>query len=255
MIRFLWMDVMILMACLPAHAQDFSMMSDWTQQQMLNDNLQRNLANSGIRPPASNRPPAYAIGPGIRTPRGMTGTPMPVGATSTYRSSPQVTTRVRAQFVEFIRQTSGDKAAAAVGAELQRRDYLQLWATHAAQDGLRLGDVADAFTAYWVENWQMANAANEVAPAQVQAVRRQVSSTLLSNPSFTRLNDAQKQEMAEVFIYNQVVQDANYVGAMQRGDKALMQKIGDASVQRFRKEMNLDLRQLALTDNGFLPRR
>ncbi len=266
-----------------AHAQDFSMMSDWAQGQMLNDNLQRNLGTSGGR---TGGPITYAVGPGIRTPRnpgpnsialptrrayaagaGPAGVgpayraqppaapagPVP-GASTAYAPSPAVRDRVRGQFVSFIRQSSGDRAAVDIAGELQRKDYLQLWAAHMAPFGMRLGDVADAMAAYWLANWMMANGVDNASAEKARAVREQVRFTLLSKPAFAQMSDAQKQEMAEIFIYNQVLQDANYVTAAKRGDHALMQKIGDASVARFRNEMHLDLRQLALTDQGFVAR-
>jgi hypothetical protein len=65
------------------------------------------------------------------------------------------------------------------------------------------------------------------------------------------LTDAQKQEMGETFIYNQVVQDATYVDAMKRGDNAMVQRLADAAVTRFQKEMNVNLRTLKITNNGF----
>jgi hypothetical protein len=134
------------------------------------------------------------------------------------------------------------------------KDYLALWAVHVAQDGLRPDDVADAGAAYWVENWEIANGIDTATPAQVRAVREQVHATMLAKPSFARLSDAQKQEMAEIFIYNQIVQDANYVAAMKAGNRAITGRLADAAVARFRNEMHLDLRRLALTDRGFAPK-
>ncbi len=233
-------------------SQDFSMMSNWAQQQMLNDNLQRNLSNSGNGAShPTRRPPVYAVGPGIRTPHpAPSRTPIPA-ATTSYRPAPDVAIRVRGQFVDFIRKTSGSQAAIALNEEFQRKNYLALWAQHVIQDGLHPNDVADAFTAYWVENWQMANKVNYVPPARVQAVRSQVSATFSSNPAFARFTNAQKQEMSEIFIYNQIVQDANYTNALKRGDSATVQRLANASVARFRNEMHLNLRKVALTDAGF----
>ncbi len=59
--------------------------------------------------------------------------------------------------------------------------------------------------------------------------------------------------MGETFIYNQVVQDGTYVEAMKRGDHALVQRLADAAVARFQKEMNVNLRMLKITNNGFSP--
>ncbi len=97
----------------------------------------------------------------------------------------------------------------------------------------------------------MANAVDYAPPARVRAVREQVRRTMLAKPDFARLDDARKQEMAEIFIYNELIQTSNYLNAAKRGDHATMQRIADASVARFRNEMHVDLRRLTLTNRGF----
>lgn len=192
---------------------------------------------------AAGRPVA-ALAPGG-------GRPGAAVASTSYRASPAVNARVREQFAEFIRKTSGDEAARAVSAELARKDYIREWHNHFAGDGLRPGDAADALTGYWVLNWQIANGVEEAQPERVRAVREQVRRIMGSNPAFARLNEAQRQEMAEVMIYNGVVQSNVYASAQQRGDRTLTRKLADAAVARFRNEMGVDLRQLQLTPAGF----
>jgi hypothetical protein len=89
-------------------------------------------------------------------------------------------------------------AAASVHAKdaaMDREDFFARWARHVAQYGLRRGDVADAMTAYWILNWQIANDVYTVSRSQVLAVKRQVLSTMSADAAFGALNDAQKQEM------------------------------------------------------------
>jgi hypothetical protein len=47
--------------------------------------------------------------------------------------------------------------ALACARSVQQQDLLGVWEKHVSVDGLRRGDVADAMTAYWVQNWQIAN--------------------------------------------------------------------------------------------------
>lgn len=67
-------------------------------------------------------------------------------------------------------------------------DMLQLWASPAAPDGLRLGDVADAMAEYWVSNWVMANRRPDPTAGQVRAARDQVRRMLASSPALARLD-------------------------------------------------------------------
>jgi hypothetical protein len=45
-------------------------------------------------------------------------------------------------------------------------------------------------TAYWVQNWQIANKVPFASRAQVQAVRGQVARALGASPAFARMGDA-----------------------------------------------------------------
>lgn len=167
-----------------------------------------------------------------------------------YRASPAVSARVRAQFADFAARAdpaNADRLRQTIG----RQDLLAQWEKHVAVDGLSRGDVADAMTAYWVQNWQLATRTSFVDRARVRAVRGQVTRALAANPAFARLDDAGKQEMAETFMLNFVAQGSAYSDAMARRDQALAQRLSDAAAARLRGEMKLDPRQLRLTAAGF----
>jgi hypothetical protein len=57
---------------------------------------------------------------------------------------------------------------------------------------------------------------------------------LLSNAAFAPLTDAQKQEIAEIFIYNQIVQDENYTNALKRREH----RHSSAAGERFSDEIS-----------------
>lgn len=183
--------------------------------------------------------------------RRINASPRPAAAVDTrYRVSPVVSTRMRRQFADFL--VKSDPAnAERLRQTVQQQDLLGLWENHVSVDGLRRGDVADAMTAYWVQNWQIANNIPFADRAKVQAVREQIHRSLVANPAFARFDDAGKQEMAEVFMLNFVVQGSAFSDAAAKGDKALGHRLSDAAVARFRNEMNVDPRQLKLTQVGF----
>lgn len=191
-------------------------------------------------------------GSGVRAGAGLSASRQAVSVDTRYRASPAVTSRVKGQFADFVAKTdpaNGPRLRQVV----QQQDLLGAWERHVSVDGLRRGDVADAMAAYWVQNWQIANNVPFTDRAQVQAVRAQVHRALGSNPRFARLDDAGKQEMAEVFMLNQVAQASAFTDATAKGDKGLRSRLSNAAVARFRKEMNVDLRQLNLTPTGFVP--
>jgi hypothetical protein len=171
-------------------------------------------------------------------------------ADSGYRASPEVSARVRARFADFAAQADPANAER-LREVIRRQDLLGQWEKHVSVDGLRRGDVADAMTAYWVQNWQMATRTSFVDRDRVRAVRGQVARALASNPDFKRLGDAGKQEMAETFMLNFVAQGSAYTDAMTRRDAGLAERLSEAAVARFRREVNIDARQLKLTPAGF----
>jgi hypothetical protein len=171
-----------------------------------------------------------------------------------YRPSPEVSARVRRQFADFAAAQSPGEGVRVRQAVLQK-DLLGAWEQHVAVDGLRRGDLADAMTAYWVQNWQIANTVAFTDRAQVQAVRGQVVRALGASPDFARLDDAGKQEVAEAFMLNFVAQGSAFSDAQARGDAALAARLSEAAVARFRSEMQIDLRRLQLTPAGFAPGR
>ena len=174
-------------------------------------------------------------------------------ARTDYRRDPAVTRRVEAQFADYVARIAGPQKAAMVRRDLAAHDFASVWRATAAENGLRTGDVADAFAAYWVLNWAMANG-QDAEPRQAQAVRAQLAGTFAHNPGFARMTGVQRQELAEVYMLNFIYQQATYADAAKRGDHELMTRLADAAEQRFRTEMDLDLRRLALTDRGFVQR-
>jgi hypothetical protein len=174
------------------------------------------------------------------------------GATSTrYRGSPAISAQVRAKFADFVARADPGNAEQ-LRKVIQQQDLLGMWEKHVAVDGLRRGDVADAMTSYWVQNWQIANKVPFASRAQVQAVRGQVARALGASPAFAKMGDAERQAMAETFMLNFVAQGSAYSDAVNRRDAAAAARFSDAAAARFRIDMNLDLRRLTLTEAGLV---
>jgi len=241
------LSAVVLAVGLPAAAQDFpsigSQYIDFGSSMMAVGQMNNVLGNT-VRGGGSAARGGASAGAGLSASR-------PAASVNTrYRASPAVTTRVKGQFAEFVA-----KADPANGPRLrqvvQQNDLLGAWEKHVSVDGLRRGDVADAMAAYWVQNWQIANNVPFTNRTQVQAVRGQVYRALGANPQFARLDDAGKQEMAEVFMLNFIAQGSAFSDATAKGDRGLSNRLSEAAVARFRSEMNIDLRQLKLTPAGF----
>ena len=174
-------------------------------------------------------------------------------ASTTYAASPAVSQRVRRDFSGWVCQQAGPEAGRRVDAILRTGDPVKSWSGIVGGDGLRPGDLADALAGYWVLNWVMANDGDSNR-AQAQGVLRQVRDLIGDTPAYARLDSAGRQAMAETLMLNFLLQHAAYTDALQRGDRALARRLGDAATARFQREMGLDLRRLDLTTAGFARR-
>ena len=173
-------------------------------------------------------------------------------APTTYRRTPAVTDRVTLGYTDWLAKSSPQDAER-VRRALAAADPVQTWSRYVAEDGLHPGDVADAVASYWVLNWIIVNGGDS-RPGQAQAVRRRIQPTIASDPAFARLSEAQRQEMAEVLMINFIFQRDTYLHAVQTHDEPLLAKARAAAVARFQTEAGVDLRRIALTDQGFRPR-
>lgn len=253
-----WMVIAAILAGAPAVAQDngvpglqpLDMGSVILGSQLLRQNLDRATGTDSGGPCRGQGCKARRRqGPPVRR----AGAPAALADTR-YVPDRAVTLRVQRQFVDFLRRQAGPAGADAMAKVFASQDLLAAWARQAAPDGMRPNDVADAMAEYWVTNWLIARGSMDAPPAQVRGVREQARRTLVTNARFAGLTSAQRQEMAEVVIYNTLVQGEAYRGAVTKGDAATKARLGDAAVARFRNEMGVDLRALALTDRGFLKR-
>jgi hypothetical protein len=224
----------------PARAQGFpdlgymgtTIGAGGVQTAAMNNVIASTVATKRAQPPAKAAPHAKA-------------------AITSYRATPQVAERVRSRFVEWITARAGADLGRQVTMAMKGTDPVRDWAKLVGSDGLRPGDAADALAGYWVLNWVIANRGDSNR-AQALAVRDQVRRTMTQSPVYSRLTESQRQEFAETLMLNFLLQQAVYVDALKRGDQSTLQKLGDAAVARFRSEMGVDLRQMRLTQKGFV---
>lgn len=178
-------------------------------------------------------------------------TGVPAAATR-YRRDPGVTRRVQDQFLAFIARSDPGELAA-VRSTLARMDFQTAWSRATAPDGFRTGDAADSMAAYWLLNWVIANGRDN-SGSQAEGVRSQVRAVLASTPNFASLTESQRQEMSEVLMLNFVFQQNGYLVYRKRGDVESAGQAAKAAAARFRDQLGVDPRTLALTDAGFARR-
>jgi hypothetical protein len=169
-----------------------------------------------------------------RKPRALRPAATAAVAATQYRSNPGVTARVRRQFADWLKSRTGaDPAQSRQIEQALGGDFVGQWSKAVSEDGLRAGDAADALGADWLLNW--------------------IAGLIAANPQFATLSDAQRQEMAEIWMLNFLLHSAAYSAALTGKDANMAGRLGEAASARFRSEMGVDLRRLRITPSGFVP--
>jgi len=108
---------------------------------------------------------------------------------------------------------------------------------------------ADAFTAYMLGMWRIANKLSaDPSAAQIRAVRNQVAATL----SVEGWTSRKKQEAAEYLLYDLIFANEPYEGSRKAGNKMQQQQDSDAVHNRFLKQNRMNLRGMTITQNGLV---
>ncbi|SMQ61329.1 hypothetical protein SAMN06295905_0506 [Devosia lucknowensis] len=167
-----------------------------------------------------------------------------------YRPSPTVSARIQRDFLERIRWSAGLEARDRLAAAFEERSPVDIWLELVASDGLAANNVADALTSYWVLNWVAANGAY-AAKIDNASVQRQLRIAFANDPSFSTMGDMQRQQLAEGYVLDFLVEHAALNTAVENRDVAMLNRLAAAAVLRFRQRMNVDLLQVVPGPNGF----
>ncbi len=153
------------------------------------------------------------------------------------------------QFVEKTRATD-PQGAAQLAQLFASTDVIDAMGQYLAPYGLRVDNVADAYTVYWVNAWLGAQGRrDDVSADQVAAVKSQAVMALSATPGFAAATDAQKQELAEALLIQAALVEAaiDYAAS----DPTLLEQTKVAIAQGA-QNFGLDLYQMNLTPQGFL---
>lgn len=160
--------------------------------------------------------------------------------------------RRKQNLAQFVNKTRADnpEGAAQMAKLFATTDVIGVIGQGIAPFGLRVDNVADAYTVYWTNAWLGSRGRSDtLSQQQLDAVKNQAANALLAIPAFISASDAQKQEMAEAMLVQAAMIEA-YIGNA-KSDPELMSKV-KAAIAKGGKGMGLDLYAMNLTPNGFV---
>lgn len=157
-----------------------------------------------------------------------------------------------ARFVEATRRTD-PATAATMQKQFASGDFIEKIGEALARHGMRVDDLSDAYTVWWITAWQATKGSSaETSQATNQAVRRQAAAALGEIGAVARASDAAKQELAESLFIQTVLIEA--MVEQSKGDPARLDALA-AAVNQGARGMGIDLSTMELTERGFVTAR
>ena len=130
-------------------------------------------------------------------------------------------------------------------------DVIETLGRGLAPFGLRVDNVADAYTVYWMSAWQASVGRTDTFQRdEVVKVKSQVQLALLNVPEILNATSTQKQEFAESLLVQTALIEASMEQAAGNPDQ--LSAIASA-VRQGARATGLDLDSMTLTSNGFIP--
>ncbi len=172
---------------------------------------------------------------------------------TSYTPSAVASSRILQQYLVDVRLRAGSDVRDRLSAAFADKTPAELWLDLVAKDGLKPNDVADALAAYWVLNWITANGAYALKIDHAP-VRAQLNAAMGADPSFRALTNRQRQEMAERYMLDFLLQHALLNDALARKDMGALLQLSGTATARFRQEMGVDLLNLVPGPEGLAPR-
>jgi hypothetical protein len=159
----------------------------------------------------------------------------------------------KANLAGFVEKTRKDDPAGAAKMErlLASTDVIGAIGRGIAPYGLRVDNVADAFTVWWTAAWRAAHGDTSDADQRTtRAVQAQAVNAILTAPEMANATPAQKQQYAEALLVQAALIEASV--ETYKSDPKMMRQIGNA-VRQGAIKSGLDLDAMTLTDQGFVP--
>ncbi len=172
---------------------------------------------------------------------------------TSYRPSPSLSARIQRDFLDTMRWSAGAETRDALATAFAERAPVEIWQELVAEQGLATNNVADALTAYWVLNWITANGAY-TAKIDNAPIQRQLRVAFSQDQTFLNLNDQRRQQMAENYMFDFLLEHALLNQAIAKRDVDTLNRLAAAAVARFQRNMGVNLLSLVPSAEGFRTR-
>ena len=167
-----------------------------------------------------------------------------------YTRDKTLSAQIRETFLRDFAKQMPD-AVDDVRATAEKTDLVQVMAGFAQIEGLDSGTMEGMLALWYGQAWAIANQQPLPSKQQYQGIANQLYTSIQNSPQWSKMNNQQRQEFIEQLAYPLIVQKANYQAYLKQGKKDSMARMAAATHEGLKK-IGLDLRNLKLSDNGFI---
>lgn len=169
-----------------------------------------------------------------------------------FRRDPAVTREVQAELVRTVSRTAPE-AGREMAALFEGADPIAAASPFFRGYSLDTANVVDAVTIYYLAMWGVANDQEaRMTRDQARGARAHVA-RVVAFDAMGLTTPAARQRFAETLVYQGLLMDAAIERAQIDNDPALRRTLSDAA-HRQMTSLGLDMRRLAITGEGFVPR-
>jgi hypothetical protein len=165
-----------------------------------------------------------------------------------FQPDPAVSAQVKQQFLTQI--DSGDTGGSILREAFASVDIIGAFAQDLSVYGMEANNIGDVMAGYLIVMWTIVNDAPVPPNYQVLAIRQQIQDVLVTNPNVINASDADKQQIAENWIYEQALARTALEFANASNDPQSKQQLQQIVYEGVLSS-GIDLRNWTITDQGF----
>ncbi len=168
-----------------------------------------------------------------------------------YSRDRALSSKIREEFVADFTRRMPKKATAEMHAIMEQVDAVQMMAGFVQLQGMDSGTVDGLIAFGYGQAWAITHQKPMPTPQQYRGIAEQIRTSMGKSSTWNNMSNEKRQMFFERLTYRLLIQKANYQTYLEQGRSEYLERMGEAA-QESLKKAGVDLRNLRLSDNGFV---